>query len=168
MRSRKHHVRKPDSDIPQVKRPAARSETQSRRRSFLCGRNAILKKVSELNKKTGATLGLVGSFEGERFCYEERLETLMSFGVKDDLSDRFGPDHVELVSERKATSQKTSHENPVFSQLSSISAPNKTSPSMTTTTVEQTSSHADATQLRRHILPSRYDISQLVNFFSIE
>ncbi|KAF3768211.1 hypothetical protein M406DRAFT_75522 [Cryphonectria parasitica EP155] len=65
-----------------------------------------------MNTKTEAKVALVGIYEGKTFCYEDSEEILPEFGITGHISDRFGPDNVELVSESRNRSRSSSRSRP--------------------------------------------------------
>lgn len=85
----------------------SRSQAQKAKRAFFTRRQGLIRKLHEMNTMTEAKVALVGIYQGSTWCYEEDNEGLLSrFGIVESFSHRFGPDDVELVSQRKRSSQQ--------------------------------------------------------------
>lgn len=85
----------------------SRSQAQRAKRAFFTRRQGLIRKLHEMNTLTEAKVALVGIYKGSTWCYEEDNEGLLSrFGILENFSHRLGPDDVELVSQRKRSSQQ--------------------------------------------------------------
>jgi hypothetical protein len=90
----------------------SRSQAQKARRAFFTRRQGLIRKLHEMNTLTEAKVALVGIYKGSTWCYEEDNEGLLSrFGIVESFSHRLGPDDVELVSQRKRSSQRQRQQN---------------------------------------------------------
>jgi hypothetical protein len=85
----------------------SRSQAQRAKRAFYTRRQGLIRKLHEMNTLTEAKVALAGTYKGSTWCYEEDNEGLLSrFGIVENFSCRLGPDDVELVSQRKRSSQQ--------------------------------------------------------------